>query len=251
VGESLVTNQAVVTPADQGRSWPLRGGGMAKMGTMAFRPRSARSTGVGVDDPLTVLHREQYRSLVRLANLLLDDRGRSEEIVQDAFVKLQLRWGGLRRLDRAPAYLRSAVLNGARSALRHGRVVGRHAERRTALPDMPTPETGALAAVEHDRVVAAMRLLPTRQREALALRYYLDLSERDMAAAMGVSAGSVKTHLRRGLAALAGLLGEEKAENAEKAEHPPGDAEPAPPDDPGNTTSDTTNDTTTSPEGEG
>jgi RNA polymerase sigma-70 factor (sigma-E family) len=231
VGESLVTHQAVVTPADQGRSRPPRGGGMAKMGAMAFRPRSARSAGVGVDDPLTVLHREQYRSLVRLANLLLDDRGRSEEIVQDAFVKLQLRWGGLRRLDRAPAYLRSAVLNGARSALRHGRVVGRHAERRTALPDVPTPETGALAAVEHDRIVAALRLLPPRQREALALRYYLDLAERDMASAMGVSAGSVKTHLRRGLAALADLLGEQAAER------PPGDAEPAPPDDPGDTTS--------------
>lgn len=180
---------------------------MTKMGVMAFRPRSARSTGASVDDPLAKLHREQYRSLVRLANLLLDDRGRSEEIVQDAFVKLQLRWGGLRRLDRAPAYLRSAVLNGARSALRHGKVVGRHAERRTAPPDLPTPETGALAAVEHDRIVAALRLLPPRQREALALRYYLDLSERDMAAAMGVSAGSVKTHLRRGLAALGEHLG--------------------------------------------
>lgn len=147
--------------------------GLAMMGTMAFRPtRSARVQG---DDALAVLHREHYRSLVRLENLLLDDQGRSEEIVQDAFVKLQLRWGGLRRLDRAPAYLRSAVLNGARSALRHGKVVGRHAERRTTPPpEMPSPEAGALAAVEHDRMVAALRRLPTRQREALTLRYYLD-----------------------------------------------------------------------------
>lgn len=180
------------------------------MGRMAFRP--TRSTRVDTDDALAVLHREQYRSLVRLANLLLGDQGRSEEVVQDAFVKLQLRWGGLRRLDRAPAYLRSAVLNGARSTLRHGKVVFRHAERRTVAPDVPSPEAGAMAAVEHDRVVAALRQLPARQREALALRYYLDLSERDMAAAMGVSAGSVKTHLSRGLASLAQLLGEDAEE---------------------------------------
>jgi RNA polymerase sigma-70 factor (sigma-E family) len=184
---------------------PIDGGSMM-MGTMAFRPaRSARARG---DDALATLHREHYRSLVRLANLLLGDRGRSEEIVQDAFVKLQLRWGGLRRVDRAPAYLRSAVLNGARSALRHGKVVGQHAERRITALDVPSPEAGALAAVEHDRMVAALRRLPTRQREALTLRYYLDLSEHDMADAMGVSAGSVKTHLRRGLAALAQQLGE-------------------------------------------
>lgn len=159
-------------------------------------------------DTLAALHREHYRALVRLANLLLNDQGRSEEIVQDAFVKLQLSWGGLRRLDRAPAYLRSAVMNGARSELRHGKVVTRFAERRTVSPAAPTAEAGALGAAEHQRVVDALRRLPTRQRQALALRYYLDLGEREMAEAMGVSPGSVKTHLRRGLAALAGLLGE-------------------------------------------
>ncbi|MGH9247859.1 MAG: sigma factor-like helix-turn-helix DNA-binding protein [Acidimicrobiales bacterium] len=57
----------------------------------------------------------------------------------------------------------------------------------------------------------ALRRLPDRQREALALRYYLDLSEAQMAAAMGVSAGSVKTHVHRGLATLARLLEEEDA----------------------------------------
>ena len=69
---------------------------------------------VGVGDPLVLLYRQHYRSLVRLANVLLGDPARSEEIVQDAFVRLQVKWGGLRHLDRAPAYLRSAVLNAAR-----------------------------------------------------------------------------------------------------------------------------------------
>ncbi len=170
--------------------------------------RLDRTMNAAAGDALVALYREHYRSLVRLANLLLNDQGRSEEIVQDAFVEIQLSWGGLRRLDRAPAYLRSAVMNGARSELRHGKVVARFVERRTVSPAAPTPEAGALGAAEHQRVVDALRRLPARQREALALRYYLDLGEREMAEAMGVSPGSVKTHLRRGLAAVTSLLGE-------------------------------------------
>jgi RNA polymerase sigma-70 factor (sigma-E family) len=159
-------------------------------------------------DPLELLHREHYASLVRLASLVLGDVGLSEQVVQDAFVKLHLRWGGLRQLDRAPAYLRSCVLNGARSQLRRQKVRDRHDARRTVAPVVGTPEASAVAAAEHERVVAAIRRLPERQREALALRYFLDLPEAEIAAAMGVSGGSVKTHLHRGLTALAQLLGE-------------------------------------------
>jgi RNA polymerase sigma-70 factor (sigma-E family) len=163
------------------------------------------------NDVLARLHQEHYRPLVRLAYLLLGNRAVAEEVVQDAFVKLQLKWGGLRHPEKAPAYLRSAVLNGARSMLRHRKVVDRHDARRTADPPWVDPETEAVAALEHDRIVAAMRRLPDRQREALALRYYLDLSEADMAKIMGVAPGSVKTHVHRGLASLARLLEEERA----------------------------------------
>jgi RNA polymerase sigma-70 factor (sigma-E family) len=163
----------------------------------------------GVEDPLAMLYRQHYRSLVRLANVLLGDPARSEEIVQDAFVRLQVKWGGLRHLDRAPAYLRSAVLNGARSTLRHGKVVSRFVERRGPERDAPSAEGGAMASDDHLRMVAALRRLPQQQRTALALRYYLDLSEGEVAEAMGVSVGSVKTHLHRGLASLARLVGEE------------------------------------------
>jgi RNA polymerase sigma-70 factor (sigma-E family) len=161
-------------------------------------------------DPLTALHREHYTSLVRLATFVLGDVGLAEQVVQDAFVKLQLRWGGLRQLDRAPAYLRSAVLNGARSQLRRRGVRDRHDARRTVAPQVTTPEASAVAGAEHDRIVAALRHLPERQREALALRYFLDLPETQIAAAMGVSPGSVKTHIHRGLATLAQLLGEDR-----------------------------------------
>ncbi len=162
------------------------------------------------EDTLATLHRIHYRSLVRLASLLVGDVQTSEEVVQDAFVRLYLRWGGLRDVERAPAYLRSAVLNGARSQLRRRGVRRRHAERRVISVDAAPAEIGALASYDHHRVVEAMRTLPQRQREALALRFYLDLSEAEMAAAMGVSAGSVKTHLHRGLAALAGRLEEDR-----------------------------------------
>jgi RNA polymerase sigma-70 factor (sigma-E family) len=176
----------------------------------------ARAVAVGADpeveagDPLALLHRAHYTSLVRLATLVVGDVGTAEHVTQDAFVKLQLRWGGLRDPAKAPAYLRSAVLNGARSQLRRRRVGVRHDARRTAAPPAVTPESAMVGRAEHERVVAALRRLPRRQREAVTLKYYLDLPEAEIAAAMGVSGGSVKTHLHRGLAALAQDLGEDR-----------------------------------------
>ena len=173
----------------------------------AMEPAPAVEAG----DPLTLLHRTHYTSLVRLATLVVGDVGVAEQVTQDAFVKLQLRWGGLRDVAKAPAYLRSAVLNGARSQLRRRRVGDRYDARRTVAPAAVTPESATVGRAEHERLVAAVRRLPRRQREAVALKYYLDLPEADIAAAMGVSGGSVKTHLHRGLAALAQDLGEDRS----------------------------------------
>ena len=156
----------------------------------------------GGDGVLGDLHREHYRALVRLAGLLLHDQGASEEVVQDAFVQLHLRWRRLRDPEKAPAWLRSTVLNGARSRLRHLEVRRRHEPDAGAGAGYESAEDAALARDSSDRLLAALRTLPARQREAVVLRFYLDLSEAEMAAAMGVSAGSVKTHLHRGLAAL-------------------------------------------------
>jgi RNA polymerase sigma-70 factor (sigma-E family) len=153
------------------------------------------------------LHRAEYRNLVRLARLLLDDVATSEEVVQDAFVAFQLRWRTIREPDKAAAWLRSAVLNGARSQLRKRRVRERLLPRTSA--DGPPADRDVLAADEHRRVVEALRQLPRRQQEALVLRFYLELNERETAEAMGVSAGSVKTHVHRGLAALTPLLEED------------------------------------------
>jgi RNA polymerase sigma factor (sigma-70 family) len=161
-------------------------------------------------DALEDLHREHYTGLVRLAALLLGDRGRAEEVVQDAFVRLAIRDRALRDRSRAPAYLRSAVLNGARSALRHGKVVDRHASRHLRAVDGAGADVAVIASDDQRRIIEALRTLPARQREALALKFFGELSEAEIADAMGVSAGSVKTHVHRGLAAMATQLEEQR-----------------------------------------
>lgn len=148
-----------------------------------------------------------YRPLVRLATLLLHDSGSAEEIVQDAYVALHGHWRRLRDADRALAYLRMSVVNRCRSALRHRRVVQAYAAVARPHRDAPSAEAGALDLLVHDAVITALRNLPARQREALVLRYYADLSEADIAETMGVSRGAVKSHTSRGIAALKQTLG--------------------------------------------
>ncbi len=152
------------------------------------------------DEAVHRLFGAHYHGLVRLAALLLADRDAAEEVVQDAFVALHGRWGRLRDPDRAVGYLRQSVINRCRSAQRHRQVVERYVP--APLPHAPSAEAGALNAVVQDEMAAALRELPPRQREALVLRYYADLSEADSARLMGVSRGAVKSHTARGIAAL-------------------------------------------------
>ena len=156
------------------------------------------------DSLLTALYTSHYRELVRLATFLTSDRDSAEEIVQDAYVKVHRSWRGVRDVAKAEAYLRTAVVNLCRSRLRRRQVAARH--RPEPLPDMASAEAGALAAVERQAVLQALTRLPRRQREAVVLRYYGDLTEAQTAAAMGCSTGSVKSHTSRAMAALRPLL---------------------------------------------
>jgi RNA polymerase sigma-70 factor (sigma-E family) len=149
---------------------------------------------------LRSVYRDHYRSLVRLASLLLDSVEDCEEIVQDAFVHVWRTRPQLRDDERLPAYLRSAVLNGARSRLRRIQVARRHWRSGTDPTSRPAPDP---LPGEDQHVLDALRALSTRQREVLVLRYYLDLPEAEIAATLGISSGSVKTHAHRGLTALA------------------------------------------------
>lgn len=153
------------------------------------------------DDALERLYAAHWRRLVRLSVLLVHDTGLAEEIVQDAFIALHGRWNRLRDPDKALAYLRQSVVNRSRSALRHHAVV-RRAAPRLATSDATTDEDSST----RDAVLHAMRSLPQRQREVMALRYYLELSEAEIADVLGISRGAVKSHASRGAAALRTLL---------------------------------------------
>jgi RNA polymerase sigma-70 factor (sigma-E family) len=153
------------------------------------------------------LYSLHYKALIRLAVMLVRDVPTAEEVVQDAFVGMRGAWDRLGNPETALAYLRQAVVNRARSVLRHRTIVDKN--RQEAPPDMPSAKDKFLAMLERSAVVAALRQLPDRQREAIVLRYYADLPEADIAATMGITRGAAKSHLARGMAALRAALEEE------------------------------------------
>ena len=165
-----------------------------------FMAPAAASNGRSADWAITELYSLHYRTLVRLAALLVRDVPTAEDVVQDSFVAMHHSWHRLRDAESALAYLRHAVLNRSRSVLRHRAVVDKHPPNPP--PDMPSAEYGALVRLEQSAVVEALRRLPGRQREAIMLRYYADFSEAEVAAAMGISRGAVKSHTARAMAAL-------------------------------------------------
>jgi RNA polymerase sigma factor (sigma-70 family) len=170
------------------------------------------------DRAVTALYRAHALGLIRLAHIMLGDQGAAEDVVQEAFCGLYRRWAKLSDPTRALPYVRSSVLNGCRSVLRKS---GR--ERSWA----PAPGTGdgagdagdgagggaagsaeaaVIAGEDAREVMRAVRRLPDRQREALLLRFYLDLSDAEIALDMGISAGTVRSNVHRALAALARSL---------------------------------------------
>jgi RNA polymerase sigma-70 factor (sigma-E family) len=158
-----------------------------------------------VTDDLAALYVVHYKQLVRLAALLLDETAACEDVVQEAYVKLAAS-GRLERLrdpNAALAYLRTTVMNLARSSLRRRLVAAKHA------PVLHRPDRvddGMAQVVDRTAIVRAMRTLPRRMREAVALRYYADLTEAQTAELMGVSTGAVKSYTSRGLERLAEQL---------------------------------------------
>jgi RNA polymerase sigma-70 factor (sigma-E family) len=170
----------------------------------ALRADPATPATWDADAAVTELYTAHYRSLVRLAVLFVRDVETAEEVVQDSFVAMHGAWRRLRDPDRALAYLRQTIVNRSRTALRRRRTVEKHAP--DALDDVPSAEHSALRTLEHDRIMAALHGLARRQREVLVLRYYADLSEAEIADALRISRGAVKSHASRGMAALRSSL---------------------------------------------
>jgi RNA polymerase sigma factor (sigma-70 family) len=169
----------------------------------AGRPREEHAA--DADGVLAALYRDHYLSLVRLSALLVRDVAGAEKVVQDSFVAMHARWRRLGDSDRALSYLRESVVNRSRLAPRP--VVAQERSAPGPPPPGPTGERHrAIALLERSTVVAALRGLPRRQREALVLRYYGNLSETQVAAAMRISEAAVHGHTARAMTALHSVL---------------------------------------------
>jgi RNA polymerase sigma-70 factor (sigma-E family) len=164
----------------------------------------------GARQRVAALYQEHALSLIRLAKIMLGDQAAAEDIVHDAFLALYRRWSSLEDHDRAVGYLRASVLNGCRTVHRGLTRRDRALRLAPASADIVSAEESALIGEANREVMAALRALPARQREAVVLRYYLDLSEDQAAQAMHVSRGTVKSATSRGRAALARMLKEDQ-----------------------------------------
>ncbi len=162
-------------------------------------------SGGGPDDAVTALYRAHALGLIRLAYVMLGDKAAAEDVVQDAFFGLYQRWDRLSGSEKALPYVRSSVLNGCRSVLR------RSLARKTGGQDPPSvisAETAALAGEERREVMRLLRRLPGRQREVLVLRFYLELSDAEIARDMGIREGTVRSAAHRALVAIGRALKE-------------------------------------------
>jgi RNA polymerase sigma-70 factor (sigma-E family) len=168
------------------------------------------------DDPadhaaaaVAALYQANALSMIRMAHVVLGDRGAAEDVVQDAFCGLYRRWGHLSDHDKALSYIRSSVLNGCRSALRKNRPeLSPEPSSRAERSRQPPGEDAVIDEDERVTMMAALRKLPHRQREVLVLRFYLDLTDQEIAAEMGIGASTVRSAATRALGALGRMLGE-------------------------------------------
>jgi RNA polymerase sigma-70 factor (sigma-E family) len=176
--------------------------GSTALGSVQLDPLSE------AEKAIAAMYSTEYRSLVRISVVLVGDVGTAEEVVQECFIAMYAAWRRLKNVDKAVNYLRRSVVNRSRSVLRRRIVADKHVPKHE--PDMPSAEQGAITQLERAAVIAALRSLPLRQREAIMLRYYLDLSEDEVADAMRISRGAVKSHTARAKAALRRVLEPER-----------------------------------------
>ena len=161
-------------------------------------PKSAEAVAVPVQADFDSIFREQFTAMVRLAHLLGSDD--PENAAQEAFSRLHVRLPALTEPDRAVGYLRTCLVNITRSRRTHLAVAARY--QPVGDTTVASAESTVVDGADRAVLIAALGRLSLRHREALVLRYWLDLSEKQMAEAMGASVGTVKSHVSRGLAVL-------------------------------------------------
>lgn len=169
----------------------------------------ARFQGQAHADELVIrMFTQEGPSLVRLARLFTDDREAAEDLVQEAFIRLHRSAARIRDIDKAAPYLRSIVLNLARDHNRRGLMSLRHSAAKMPNDDTELLEDQIVRTEDQRRVIEVLRGLSPRQRDCLVLRFFYDLKGSEIAETLGISPNSVKTHCRRGLAAMEARLGD-------------------------------------------
>src|ERR1700689_5144566 len=138
-------------------------------------PVGDTDAGSGATGGVTALYQAHAVGLIRLAIVMLGDRGAAEDVVQDAFLGLYRHWDRLDDRGNALTYVRSAVLNRCRNALRQRGQRDRHDRQDPGPMASESAEAVALIGEEHQQVLAAIRALPDRQREARGVRFSLVL----------------------------------------------------------------------------
>jgi RNA polymerase sigma-70 factor (sigma-E family) len=175
----------------------------------AVRAPALRRSGGPADQAAEIavgaLYEASALGLIRLAYVMLGDRPSAEDVVQEAFCALYRRWDRLGEVGNALSYVRASVLNGSRSVLRH-----RAAVRRAVVYQRPdaSAEAVALGGAEREQVIRAVQALPDRQREAVVLRFYLDLPDEEIARVMGIRCSTVRSATHRALETLGRVLKE-------------------------------------------
>lgn len=156
---------------------------------------------------MAALYGDHAPAAVRLAYFMVGDPHLAEDLVQDAFVRVFGRWGELRDPASFEAYLHRTVVNLARKYFRRRKVEGNYLERERRRPR----STSALDPdVEtRDALWAKLDALPNRQRAALVLRFYMDMSEHDIARTLGTSPRATHSLVARGLKKLRDDMGRE------------------------------------------
>lgn len=162
---------------------------------------AARSP-IDSDALVAMLFRTEGAALVRLARLFTDDRNAAEDLVQEAFIRLHRSAHRIRDLSKAAPYLRSILLNLVRDHNRRGLMSLRHQEAAPRPVDPASTEDRIVIGEAQAEVIESLGALPRRQRDCLILRFYLELTEREIAEVLSISPNSVKTHCRRGMATL-------------------------------------------------
>jgi RNA polymerase sigma-70 factor (ECF subfamily) len=168
--------------------------------------RSVEDSRIVEVETFDAFFRREYRPVLGLALVLTRDRWAAEDLTQEAFTEAQRRWPHVGALDRPGAWVRRVVANKSVSRWRR---LGAEARALRRMPTVENPAPDPEFAAETTEVLDALRLLPKRQAQVLALTYVEGLTATEVGEVLGFSTATAKTHLKRGRAAVAHRLGVE------------------------------------------